>query len=221
MDRKYTLEDVEYIRTRANVTYDEVIALLDAYEGDVIRVMAELERSGKLKSMGSNGKSFGETLKGLLRKGYENRMVVSKGERVVANFSIIFMLIALCFAFYVTIPALIFAIVFGYKVSFKKEAGAAKDFSDIIYTTKKAAESVKNEFKDEKDQKAEAEQTQAQAQPEQTQPQQAQTQPQQAQAQAQPQQAQSQNPPQPKTQSPASNPNQYARPDKDDDIIIE
>ena len=44
MNRKYTLEDVEYIRARADVTYDEAIGLLDAYEGDVVRVMAELER---------------------------------------------------------------------------------------------------------------------------------------------------------------------------------
>ena len=136
MSRKYTLEEVEYIRTKANVTYDEVIALLDAYEGDVVRVMAELERAGKLHSKSSSEKSFGVTLKALLRKGYENRMVVRKGDRTIANFSIIFMLVALCFAFHLTIPALLFAVLFGYKINFRKEEGAAKDFSDIIYTTK-------------------------------------------------------------------------------------
>ena len=159
MSRKYTLEDVEYIRSRSNVTYDEIIALLDAYEGDVVRVMAELERSGKLRSGISTEKSFGETLKGLLRKGYENRMVVRKGDRIISNFSIIFMLIALCFAFHVTIPALLFAVIFGYKINFKKEEAAVKDFNNIIYTTKKAAESVKNEFKDDEIRKTQSEQT--------------------------------------------------------------
>lgn len=290
MSRKYTLEEVEYIRTKANVTYDEVIALLDAYEGDVVRVMAELERAGKLHSKSSSEKSFGVTLKALLRKGYENRMVVRKGDRTIANFSIIFMLVALCFAFHLTIPALLFAVLFGYKINFRKEEGAAKDFSDIIYTTKKAAESVKNEFrsdstKDQADQADQAEQAeqpqnqepqphtgneqqgqdqgqtqgtqprtadvqqgQAQVQAQDTQPhtanqQQEQTQVQvqdtqphtanQQQEQAQVQDTQPHTPPQPtpqpkaqpkpqpKPQSETSNPNQYARPDKDDDIIIE
>ncbi|MGI6576861.1 MAG: DUF4342 domain-containing protein [Eubacteriales bacterium] len=149
MNRKYTLEDVEYIRARANVTYDEVIGLLDAYEGDVVRVMAELERSGKLRAKHSTEKSFWESLKSLLRKGYVNRMIVRREDKTIANFSIIFMLIAVIFAFYVTIPALIVAIILGYKISFKKEPDAVKDFSNIVYSAKKTAEAVKNEITEE------------------------------------------------------------------------
>ena len=52
-------------------------------------------------------------------------MVVRKGDRTIANFSIIFMLVALCFAFHLTIPAL-WPQYFGYKINFRKEEGAAK-----------------------------------------------------------------------------------------------
>jgi len=152
MNRKYTLEDVEYIRSRASVTYDEAIGLLDAYEGDVVRVMAELERSGKLRSVAGTDSSPWETIKTLFRKGYEHRMVVSKGSRTIANFSIIFWFIVIVFAFYITIPALIFAILFGYKINFRHEAGASKDFQDIAVTAKenikKAANTIRDEFKD-------------------------------------------------------------------------
>ena len=43
MSRKYTFEEVEYpTKAMLHMTKD---ALLDAYEGDVVRVMAELERA--------------------------------------------------------------------------------------------------------------------------------------------------------------------------------
>ena len=142
-----------------------MIALLDAYEGDVVRVMAELERAGKLHSKSSSEKSFGVTLKALLRKGYENRMVVRKGDRTIANFSIIFMLVALCFALHLTIPALLFAVLFGYKINFRKEEGAR--ILVILSTPQKNSGVGKNEFrsdstKDQADQADQAEQPQNQ-----------------------------------------------------------
>lgn len=151
--KKYTLEDVEFIRTRANVTYDEAIGLLDAYEGDVVRVMAELERSGKLKNAAKAGEStFWETLKSLARKGYEHRMIIRKEERVIVNFSLIFWAVVTLFAWYIVIPALLLAVIFGYKIGFRTESGTSKDFANMAYTAKenikKAAGTIRDEFKD-------------------------------------------------------------------------
>jgi|GEM_PF-1022093 len=203
MNRKYTLEDVEYIRARANITYDEIIGLLDAYEGDVVRVMAELERSGKLKSKHSSERSFWEALKSLLRKGYINRMVVRKENKTIANFSIIFMLIAVVFAFYVTIPALIVAILLGYKISFVKDPDAISDFSNIVYSAKKTAQAVRDEIrKDSKDESGQADD--APVDPSRN----ANT-------------AQDQDPSRNAGTSHSTDPNRYARPSQDEDIIIE
>ena len=148
--KKYTLEDVEFIRTRAYVTYDEAIGLLDAYEGDVVRVMAELERSGKLKNSKSGDCTPWETIKGLFRKGYEHRMVIRKQSKDVCNFSVIFWIIVLVFAPYITIPALVIALLLGYRISFRHEEGSAKEFNNIAYTAKenirKAASTIRDEF---------------------------------------------------------------------------
>jgi hypothetical protein len=150
MNRKYTLEDVEFIRSRANVTYDEAISLLDAYEGDVVRVMAELERSGKLRHGGSAESTPWETIKSIFKKGYEHRMIIRKGEKTIVNFSIIFWIIAVIFAFYVTIPALVIALLLGYRISFRNECGTSDDFKNMAYTAKenikKAANTIRDEF---------------------------------------------------------------------------
>ena len=208
MNRKYTLEDVEYIRARADVTYDEVIGLLDAYEGDVVRVMAELERSGKLRSKHSSEKTLWESLKSLLRKGYINRMVVRREDKTIANFSIIFMLIAVIFAFYVTIPALLLAILLGYRISFTKDPDVVKDFSNIVYSAKKTAQAVKEEIKG--NGKGDQANDGAQNSGQQSDPQQA------SRNQTSTQQANPQQPPQNQ-----ANTQQYTRPTQDDDIIIE
>lgn len=151
--KKYTLEDVEFIRARSNVTYDEAIALLDAYEGDVVRVMAELERSGKLRGSIAQENNLWESIKRLFRKGYEHRLLIKKNENVIVNFSFVFWIIALIFAPYLVIPAVIVAVALGYKITTKNEAGSSKEFSNMAYTAKenikKAADTIKNEFKEE------------------------------------------------------------------------
>lgn len=150
--KKYTLEDVEYIRNRAYCTYDEVIGMLDAYEGDVPRVLAELERQGKLKSKSAaqQENSLWETIKGWLRSGYEHRVVVRKRDMVIINLSILFIIICLLLAPHVVIPAALILLILGYKVNFRRERGAGQEFDNFAYTAKENIRNAGHIFTDSK-----------------------------------------------------------------------
>ncbi|MDL2273939.1 DUF4342 domain-containing protein [Oscillospiraceae bacterium OttesenSCG-928-G22] len=120
--KKFTLEDAEYIRSRADISYDEVIALLEAYEGDVVQVMADLERQGKLKAPAHEESTPMGLIKKLFKKGFNYRFIVKRETETILNISILFSLFSLVLAPHVFIVGLIVALLLGYKISFKSRS---------------------------------------------------------------------------------------------------
>lgn len=49
------LQNIEYLREKANVSYEEAAQLLEQFDGNVMSAIVELERQGRLFSQGSDG----------------------------------------------------------------------------------------------------------------------------------------------------------------------
>ena len=45
----YTIEDIELIRRKSGISYQEAVALLDYHNGNVARALIDLERNGRIK----------------------------------------------------------------------------------------------------------------------------------------------------------------------------
>ena len=60
----YSMEDIELIRRRSGMSYEEAIALLDYHDGSVARALVDLERNGRLKE---EEKKMETTMKKTLR----------------------------------------------------------------------------------------------------------------------------------------------------------
>ena len=45
----YTIEDVELLRRKGGMTYQEAVALLEYHNGDLARALIDLEKNGRLK----------------------------------------------------------------------------------------------------------------------------------------------------------------------------
>ena len=45
----YNIKHIEYLRQKANLTYEQAVALLDRNDGDIGRALIELEKSGALR----------------------------------------------------------------------------------------------------------------------------------------------------------------------------
>ena len=118
-EKKYTLNDVETLRDKTGVSYEEAVSLLEKYDGDMTRALIELEKRGELGEKGIkinvNGNAA-DILSKLWHKGCDTRLIVERdGERLI-NLSVLFMLLALLLGWRLVIVAAILALALGCRV---------------------------------------------------------------------------------------------------------
>ena len=130
----YTIEDIELLRKKSGMTYQEAVALLDYHDGNLARALIDLEKNGRLKednkmenvsraNTDSHYERHSETRKkaiGFLQKLYRSRVKVQKGKTQIVNFSVLFGALCLIFAPHLTIFGFILSLILGYQFSFTK-----------------------------------------------------------------------------------------------------
>ena len=159
----YTIEDIDVLRRKSGISYQEAIALLEYHNGDLVQALVDLERNGKLRKEEEEPKKKNSILN-ILHHIYCMRLIIRKDDVTVANLSIAFCLICLIFATYLTIFACILSLILGYRFAFLKHdrdfdgtdiqkafqhaadnvksslGGMAKGFSDSLNATEKSSE---------------------------------------------------------------------------------
>lgn len=153
----YTIEDVELLRRKGGMTYQEAVALLEYHNGDLARALIDLERNGRLKEEtpgkrntagtpeNGSARKRGETREkaiNLLQKLYRCRVKVHKGDIPVVNVSVLYGGAALLFAPHLTVAGIIIAMILGYRFSFSQ---MDEDFAsdNLKQTVKNAAENAR------------------------------------------------------------------------------
>lgn len=151
----YTIEDIELLRKKSGLSYQEAVALLDYHNGSLARALIDLEKSGRLKedytekegtrSMSETGKKNDTKDKalGFLQKLYRSRVKIRKGETGIVNVSILFAGLCLLLAPHMTIAGVIVSMILGYQFSF---TGMDPDFSNdsLERMVKNAAQNAKS-----------------------------------------------------------------------------
>ena len=87
-EKKYTLDDIETLRSKTGVGYEEAVALLEKYDGDIARALVELEKRGRLNRDGflssANRDKAEDFLSRCWHVGCETRIIVErKGEKLI------------------------------------------------------------------------------------------------------------------------------------------
>lgn len=150
----YSIEDVELIRKRSNLTYQEAVALLDYHDGNVARALIDLERSGKLNTesagesgtrsaAGSGEETFGRKVLNTIQKLYRFRVKIHKDDTPVVNFSLAFCILSVMFAPYLAIGGVLLSLILGYKFSFDRKDPAFAGVN-LEKTVKNAAQNAKS-----------------------------------------------------------------------------
>ena len=137
------IEDIELIRRKSGISYQEAVALLDYHNGNVARALVDLERNGRLKeeaeparansrpaSSSTSKSSSNSTSTSLLDKLFRARFKVHRGETTILNISALFALLSLMISGHLVIIGLIIRIALGYKFSTK--GALTISVSDII-----------------------------------------------------------------------------------------
>lgn len=157
----YTIEDIELIRRKSGISYQEAVSLLDYHNGNVARALVDLERNGRIKpdsettrrttaSTASTGSTKASSKNGIvdwLTKLYRARIKITKDETPVLNLSALAGIAALIFSPHMVIAGAIASLVLGYKFSFTKSdpAFAGENLERMV---RSAADNVRNSVND-------------------------------------------------------------------------
>lgn len=157
----YTIEDIELIRRKSGISYQEAVALLDYHNGNVARALVDLERNGRIREGAAEGAvrqghghadSKGEPIRKsaileLLHKCYRARLKVHRQDTAILNISAIFAVIALLISPHLLILGVILSILLGYRFTLDKHDHAF-DGENLERTVRHAAENAKNSVSD-------------------------------------------------------------------------
>ena len=158
----YTIEDIELIRRKSGISYQEAVALLDYHNGNVARALVDLERNGRIKESSDAPKKektsgFSATVNGkpvtksdamnLLHKCFRARVKVRREDTPILNISALFAVLTVLVSPHIVIVGAIIALVLGYKISFDKHDHAF-DGENLERTVRNAAENVKASVND-------------------------------------------------------------------------
>ncbi len=158
---QYTIEDIEILRQKSGISYEEAVNLLEYHNGSLARALVDMEKNGRIKKDGSTastsahkGSSFGRRSKGVLTTLYRFRIKVSKGEVGIVNLSAIYLILVTVFAPWVAILSLIASLLLGYRIHVDRSSTEFDSFDDVIRNAgsnvKRTVASFTSEFGGEK-----------------------------------------------------------------------
>ncbi len=138
----YTIEDIDLLRKKSGISYEEAIALLEYHNGNLAQALIDLERNGKIKREEPQQKKKKPVLAAIYTL-YCMRLKIRKDDVPIVNFSLIFCVLCAVFAPYLSIFGCVLALILGYRFSFSKHD---KDFEkdDLESKFHHAADNVRS-----------------------------------------------------------------------------
>ena len=119
-----TLEKIDILRKRANVSYKEAKEALEKNDGDVVEALASLEEEDKIKPQKKDsGKYFWEKTKRLYVKASKIRFVISREETSLLNIGVPLAFLVAVIAMPLAVALIILALVTGCKIRFLRNDG--------------------------------------------------------------------------------------------------
>jgi hypothetical protein len=148
-----TLEKIDLLRKRANVSYKEAKQALEENEGNVVEALAYLEEIEKIKpEKDCNASTVWKKTKGVYEKSSCTRFVISRDNANLLNISVPLALLVSIIAMPLAVSLLVLAVLTGCKVRFIKNSGEECDINSRIdrVTTKASdlADKVVNEIRE-------------------------------------------------------------------------
>ena len=146
-----SLELIEQVRAKANVSYAEAKEALEQGNEDVLEALIYLEKQDKIKApphatCGKNG--FGATVKRLVKTSNETKFVVSKNGNTVVNLPLTVAIIVAAVAAPLTAAGLIVAVFTNHKLRLEKPDGGDMKINKTLDDISTAASKVSDQVAD-------------------------------------------------------------------------
>ncbi|ADL51067.1 DUF4342 domain-containing protein [Clostridium cellulovorans] len=154
-----TIEKIDELRARVNVTYEEAKEALENTNGDILEAIIYIEKKNKSlsiveKKQEESGEAkvsegfacFIKWCKSVIKKGNRNKFVIKKKEQTVLKFPITLMVLAVFFAPYIVVPLLIIALFTGHQFLFSGEDVEKTKANVVMDKASQFAEDIKVEL---------------------------------------------------------------------------
>ena len=130
-----TLEQIDLIMQRANVSYAEAKEALEHCNGDVVEALLYLEQNESIKTQKTVTST--DKVTSFIDKLNATTFIMKKKERIYVNVPLSVALIAIILCFHVSILAIIIALILGIKISIIGENDIAHKINSTIDDLKK------------------------------------------------------------------------------------
>jgi len=141
---KYTMQDIEIIRRKSGLSYNEAVSLLKYHNGSLTQALLDLEKNGRIQEHEEKMKAHNRGKhKNIFQILYRFRLKIKKENIVIINLSSLFLVFALLFSPWVVIVGLLFALVMGYRIRIDSKS---REFEEVSLedTLKHAGENIKH-----------------------------------------------------------------------------
>jgi len=140
------LEQIDELRKRCNVSYEDAKEALEKCEGDMVEALVYLEKNNKVKAekAGEEKSSFFDKIKALMKKGNDIRVIIKKKDRIVINLSLNVSILIAIFAFHVVIVGLIMALIFGFRIRLETNKGEEVKANQTLDKMQDSIQDIKN-----------------------------------------------------------------------------
>ncbi|MDU5083429.1 DUF4342 domain-containing protein [Tissierella carlieri] len=147
-----TLEQIDLIRKRANVSYKEAKEALEKFNGSIVETLSFLEEQNKIKSEGGiKDSSFMKNIQDSASKLNKINFIIYKNEKTVLNISSLIALTIGVFTLPFSIAVILLLVLTHHKIRLEKDNGEECSINDkidkISNDLTSATDKIVNEFK--------------------------------------------------------------------------
>ncbi|WP_432661838.1 DUF4342 domain-containing protein [Wukongibacter baidiensis] len=144
---KATLEQIDSLRERANVSYEDAKEALEKFEGDIVEALVYLEKEKKIKARkkAESRGQFVDKLKKIIKKGNDTKFVIKNSKGTVLNIPITLAIIVSILATPFVIIALLAALLTKHRISIKKTDGENLEVNKVFDKMTDAVDNMTSE----------------------------------------------------------------------------
>lgn len=140
------MEQIDAVKTRANVGYKEAKEVLEKFEGDVVAAILYLEDQKKTKTdIKEDTSRYYKQGKSIIKRLNEIEIKVYKGEKTALNIPASLAIVSTVVAPHITVGGVVVSICTGYKIKVENLGNKDSEINEMLYkASSKANEFTKN-----------------------------------------------------------------------------
>ena len=131
-NKEITLEQIDLVMERAQVSYTEAKEALEATNGDLLEALLYLEKQGKVNNKQKDVSDMGSKLEGIIQKLNKTRFKMFKKDTTYVNIPLSIAILLILPTLYVSIIALLISLIVGVRIELEGDTDIARKVNEEI-----------------------------------------------------------------------------------------